>query len=230
MRGRRNPISKRRISEEGVIRFRAAHRLASLDAEVHGAVAHPILSWRDRLVRAGLVGCDPTRYGGAGFGNLSGRLPPFPGSPGWRPFLVTGTQTGGRRFLTLRDLCVVTKYDHSSNSVESLGPVRPSSESMTHGVLYDADPTIRFVFHGHSPAIWERARALGLPTTGPHAGYGTPAMCREVESLLQIPEVARGRLLVMGGHLDGVLAFGETAGEAGQALLDLLSRALCLAS
>lgn len=229
MRGRRYPFSKRNISEEGVIRFQAKHRIAALESEVHGAAAHSVLAWRDQLVLAGLVGRDPSRYGGVGFGNLSGRLPPFPGLPGRRPFLITGTQTGGRRSLTLEDLCVVTRYDFESNSVESFGPVQPSSESMTHGVLYDADPAIRFVFHGHSPAIWERARALGLPATEPRAGCGTPAMCREVQLLLGIPDVARGRLLVMGGHRDGVLAFGETAEEAGQALLDLLSRALCLA-
>ncbi len=40
--------------------------------------------------------------------------------------------------------------------------------------------------------------------------------------LLRDPEVSRGRVLVMGGHRDGVLAFGETAEEAGGALLDLL--------
>ena len=102
------------------------------------------------------------------------------------------------------------------------GTEGPSSESMTHGVLYDADPAIRFVFHGHSSAIWEQARALGLPASHPTAGYGTLAMCREVRRLLRDPEVSRGRVLVMGGHRDGVLAFGETAEEAGGALLDLL--------
>ncbi len=33
----------------------------------------------------------------------------------------------------------------------------------------------------------------------------------------------------MGGHQDGVLAFGKTAEEAGKALFDLLSEALSLA-
>ncbi|MFQ5521738.1 MAG: class II aldolase/adducin family protein [Candidatus Methylomirabilia bacterium] len=215
--------------EEGVIRFQADHRVAALDPQVHGAVARTLIAWRYRLVETGVVGCAPNRYGGVGFGNLSGRLPPFSGSPGARPFLVTGTQTGGRPFLTLADLCVVTRYDPECNWVESFGLVRPSSESMTHGVLYDAAPAIRFVFHGHSPAIWEQARALGLRTSHPTAGYGTPAMCGEVQRLLRDPEVFRRRVLVMGGHRDGILAFGETAEEAGRALLDLLSRALRIA-
>ena len=97
---------------------------------------------------------------------------------------------------------------------------------MTHGVLYDADPAIRYVFHGHSPVVWEQAWALDILVTDPAVDYGTPAMCREVERLLRDSAVARGRVLVMGGHRDGVLAFGETAEEAGQTLINLLSRAV----
>jgi ribulose-5-phosphate 4-epimerase/fuculose-1-phosphate aldolase len=218
------------MQEEGVIRFKAKHRWAALDRDVHGALADLLIAWRDRLLWVGLVGRDRNRYCGVGFGNVSGRLPPFPGPPGARPFLITGTQTGGRPTLTLADLCVVTRYRPECNRVESFGLVRPSSESMTHAVLYDAGPTIRFVFHGHSPAIWVQASALGLPVTDPTADYGTPAMCQEVQRLLRDPEVARRQVLIMGGHQDGVLAFAESADEAGRALLDLHSEALSLAS
>ena len=214
------------LHEEGVIRFRADHRVAALDPQVHGPVAEPLIAWRNRLLCAGLVGRDPNRYGGVGFGNLSGRLPPFLGVCGARPFLITGTQTSGLPFLSLADMCMVNRYDPKYNWVESLGLVQPSSESMTHGVLYDADPAIRYVFHGHSPVVWEQAWALDILVTDPAVDYGTPAMCREVERLLRDSAVARGRVLVMGGHRDGVLAFGETAEEAGQTLINLLSRAV----
>lgn len=176
------------------------------------------------------MGRDSNRYGGVGFGNLSGRLPPLQGPPGARAFLVTGTQTGGLPSLSLADLCVVTRYDPECNWVKSFGLVWPSSESMTHGVLYDAHPAIRYVFHGHSPSIWEQARALDLAITDPAVDYGTPAMCHQVQRLLRDPEVIRKRVLVMGGHRDGILAFGETAEEAGRALVDLLAQALSLAS
>ncbi|MFQ5853493.1 MAG: class II aldolase/adducin family protein [Candidatus Binatia bacterium] len=214
--------------KEGTIKFQVEHQVAVLDPVVYGRVAQSLISWRDRLLRAGLVGRDPNRYGGVCFGNLSGRLPPFPGSPGRRPFLITGTQTGGLLSLTLAELCVITRYCPECNLVGSLGLTRPSSESMTHGVVYDANPAIHYVFHGHSPAIWEQARILGTPIIDPVAGYGTPAMCWEVQRLLRDRNVARGRILVMGGHQDGILAFGENAEEAGRALLDLLSQALSL--
>ncbi len=211
------------LHEEGVIRFRADHRVAALDPQVHGPVAEPLIAWRNRLLCAGLVGRDPNRYGGVGFGNLSGRLPLFPGLPGVRPFLITGTQTSGLPSVNLGDLCVVNRYDPKYNWVESFGLVRPSSESMTHGVLYDADPAIRYVFHGHSPIVWKQAWALDLIVTDPAVDYGTPAMCREVEWLLRDPKVARRQVLVMGGHRDGILAFGKTADDVGQTLMDLLS-------
>ena len=217
-----------RRSEEGTIHFQPKHRWVSLDPQVHGVVAHSLITWRDRLLRAGLVGDDPYRYGGVGFGNLSGRLPPFPRVPGARSFLVTGSQTGGRPSLTLGDLCVVTRYEPDCNCVESFGPIKPSSESMTHGIIYDADPAIRFVFHGHSPEIWQQARTLGLPVTDPAVDYGTPAMCQEVQKIFRSPLVTRRAIIAMGGHEDGVLAFGSTAEEVGLALLDLVSKAFAL--
>jgi len=213
---------------DGVIRFRADHRVRALDFEAHVAVARSLLRWRRRLAKVGVVGADPARYQGAGFGNLSGRLPPFPGCPGARRFLVTGTQTGGHRSLKLADLCLVTRCDAERNRVSSLGLVKPSSESMTHGALYDADPTIRFVFHVHSPLVWERAQELRLPTTEAAAGYGTPVMCREVREKLADPQVREAGILVMGGHRDGLLCFGTTADEVGCTVLDLLERARCL--
>ena len=214
------------LHEEGVIRFGAYHRPGTLDSQAYGTVAQPLIAWRNRLHRAGLVGRDPNRYGGVGFGNLSGRLPPFPGLPGARSFLITGTQTSGLPSINLADLCVVNRYDAKYNWVESFGLVQPSSESMTHGVLYDAEPAIRYVFHGHSPIIWGQACALDLPVTDPAVDCGTPAMCREVEWFLRDPAVCRERVLVMGGHRDGILAFGETTDEAGQRLIDLLSHAV----
>ncbi|MCZ6479430.1 MAG: hypothetical protein O6929_03335 [candidate division NC10 bacterium] len=116
------------LYEEGLIRFQADHRAAVLDPQVHGPVARSIIAWWDRLVRAGTVGCDPNRYGGVGFGNLSGRLPPFPGPPGARPLLVTGTQTGswpsGRP--RTRPAGRSSTYSHApSASMPLVWPVQP---------------------------------------------------------------------------------------------------------
>src|SRR5262249_35839367 len=133
---------------------------------VHGEGARVLSAWREVLARLSLVGRDPARYEGLGYGNLSARLAPFGDvGRGRRRFLVTGSQTGGIPDLTLDHYCVVERYDVARNTVHSLGPVRPSSESLTHGAIYDAAPAARFVFHAHAPEIWRAARALGLPVT-----------------------------------------------------------------
>ena len=211
---------------EGVVRFHAEHDDAPLTSRRFGALAGALLAWRDILFGLGLVGQDPARYGGAGYGNVSARVGPFPGARGARAFLISGTQTGGRACMGLDELCLVRRYDILHNRVESAGTTRPSSESMTHGAVYDLGPQVRFVLHGHCPAVWRRRRALRLPTTGPAVEYGTPQMAQEVGRLARDTGLLQGRVFAMGGHEDGVVSFGRSAEEAGQALLSTLAAAL----
>jgi L-ribulose-5-phosphate 4-epimerase len=177
------------------------------------------------LARVGLVGQDPGRYGGAGYGNVSCRVGAPSAGTGARRFLITGTQTGGRACMSLDDFCVVERYDYGRNRVESVGPARPSSEAMTHGAVYDLSPAIRWVLHAHTPVLWRRARALRIPTTDPAVPYGTAAMALEVRRLFRASHLEAVRILAMGGHEDGVLVFGRTAAEAGTTLMDYLARA-----
>jgi ribulose-5-phosphate 4-epimerase/fuculose-1-phosphate aldolase len=179
------------------------------------------------LARLSLIGRDPARYDGLGYGNVSARVGPFGDvGRGQRRFLVTGTQTGGRRAVTLADLCLVERYDLVHNRVRSIGPVPPSSESLTHGAIYDIAPAVRAVLHGHAPEIWRHARALGLPVTRPDVANGTPEMALEVQRLYRESTLSGTGILAMGGHVDGVIAFGNTAGEAGETLVRHLARAL----
>jgi hypothetical protein len=215
---------------EGVTRFEVVHETCPLDGRVLGETARALAAWRGILARLGLLGQDPARYGGAGYGNVSARLGPFGGAPrGRRRFLVTGTQTGGRRQLTLADFCVVEDYDLARNRVRSSGPVPPSSESLTHGALYDIAPAARAVLHAHAPEVWRQARALGLPATRDGALNGTPELALEVQRLHRDGPLASLGILVMGGHEDGVLTFGASASEAGAILVRHLGRALELA-
>lgn len=187
-------------------------------------------AWRKLLHTLGLIGADPKRYGGVGFGNVSVRVPPFAALPGARHFLVTGTQTGGKPELTASDYALVTEYDPGCNRLMARGPVAPSSEALTHGMLYDLDDALRVVLHVHSPDIWSRARPLGIVATAAQAAYGTPEMTVEVTRLFEEGAVRRSRVFVMGGHEDGVVAFGRTADEAGGALYRQLTRAFILST
>lgn len=217
---------------EGVIRFSAEHRASPLSSDRVRSLVCALSSWREILAQTGLVGQDPARYGGAGYGNVSGRLPPFPGDRGRRAFLITGSQTGGKQHLSPSDYCLVEAYDDRRNWVRSAGPVLPSSESLTHGALYDLSPRIRYVLHGHCPVIWRNAATLALPTTRESVEYGTPEMAWEMRRLYQTTSLSERRVLAMGGHEDGVVAFGGTLEEAGAVLVATLAKAyerVCLA-
>jgi hypothetical protein len=212
---------------EGVTRFAVEHESRPLEERVLGEAARVLAAWRGILARLGLLGQDPARYGGLGYGNVSARIGPFGDAPrSRRRFLVTGTQTAGRPRLTLADFCVVEEYDLERNCVRSFGPVPPSSESLTHGALYDIAPAARAVLHAHAPEVWRQARALGLPATDAAARNGTPQMAREVQRLYREGPLASLGILVMTGHEDGVLAFGAGASEAGAILVRQLGRAL----
>jgi len=211
--------------DEGAIKFHAEHRQEPLEEGSFRKLACRLIAWREILAKTRLVGQEPGLYGGFGYGNVSGRVG-APSLPRWRRrFLITGTQTSGKPCMSLADFCVVEAVDPVRNRVESRGPLLPSSESMTHGAIYALGSHVRFVFHAHSPTLWNRARELRLPTTDPRVPYGTPEMAREVERLYRATALAETNLLAMGGHEDGVIAFGRTAEEAGLALLRHLARA-----
>jgi ribulose-5-phosphate 4-epimerase/fuculose-1-phosphate aldolase len=204
---------------EGVIQFRAEHSSKSLyhaqDLEVIGH----LVAWRALLFKLGVIGQHAHRYDGLGFGNVSARVGAPSASPGARPFVITGTQTGGVERLEVSHFARVERYDLSRNQLWSHGLCRPSSESLTHGALYDLGPQLRAVFHVHSPEVWHAHRALRLPTTSPEVGYGTVAMARAMRKAWQDGGLAEAGVVVMLGHEDGVVAVGKSPEEAGQRLV-----------
>jgi hypothetical protein len=214
-------------SGEGVIRFEVLHVARALEERVHGETVRALVAWREVLARLGLIGQDPARYEGFGYGNVSARIGPMGDvGRGARRFLVTGSQTAGRRDVTLADFCLVERYDIARNQVTSYGLVPPSSESLTHGAIYDIAPAARVVLHGHAPEIWRGARSLGVPMTRSDTQNGTPGMALEVQRLYRETSLSSTGVLAMGGHEDGVIAFGRTAEEAGSSLVRHLARAL----
>jgi ribulose-5-phosphate 4-epimerase/fuculose-1-phosphate aldolase len=205
--------------EEGVIKFKLQfsetvpmemERLAELN------------KWRNILWQHALIGQDPTRYEGLGFGNVSQRIGEFSALRGKRSFIISGTQTGHLPELDSIHYTYVKKYDAASNTVGAEGPIKPSSESLTQGMIYDLDTDIRFVLHVHSPDIWLAASSLGIPVTDAAVAYGTPGMAAEVQRLFMETDVREKKIFSMGGHDDGVVSFGTTAEEAGDTLLRTL--------
>ena len=204
--------------QEGVVQF----NLTFLPADpLPAAMLGSLNAWRQILFRLGLIGQDPRRYGGLGFGNVSIRM----ASGNAASFIISGTQTGGMDRLSPEHYSLVKSCDPATNSVVAEGIVRPSSESLTHGSLYRLDHTIGAVIHAHSPQIWSQADAIGLPQTNPNAPYGTPEMAEEVSRLFQSTPVSILKIFAMGGHEDGIVAFGRNMEQAGLTLVRYLALA-----
>jgi L-ribulose-5-phosphate 4-epimerase len=218
------------MTEEGVIKFSAEHVAERLPQQRYDALCRELVAWRRIMARTELVGRAPHLYAGAGYGNVSGRVGAPGSAMGRRAMLITGTQTGGFEDVDLDDFCLVERYDYRRNRVWSTGMVEPSSETMTHGAIYDLSPHIRYVFHGHGAVIWRQARALGIPLTHPSVAYGTPEMAEEVQRLYRSTALSQVRILAMGGHEDGIVVFGHTAEDAGSVLVTFLARAYARAA
>lgn len=184
--------------------------------------------WRQILYLLGLIGRDPKRYGGFAFGNISRRL--LTGHPpaGRHPFVISGSQTGGLPRLSAEHYVTVVHCCPEEALVVAEGQLPPSAEALTHAALYDADDGVRYVMHVHCPELWRRAGPLGIAQTDATAAGGTVALARAIADLLQDPAVRRQGIFAMGGHEDGLVAFGRSAQGAAFALTALLVRSRVL--
>jgi hypothetical protein len=208
------------MEQEGVIKFDLRF---TAGAPVPGDVITELNKWRNILWEHALIGQDPCRYDGYGFGNISRRIGAQDAVIGKRAFVISGTQTGHLKQLDNHHYARVTACNADSNQVVADGPIKPSSESMTHGVIYDLDQEIKIVLHVHSPDIWRTAIAQGIPVSRASVEYGTPEMSREVVRLFAETDAREQGIFSMGGHEDGIVAFANSADAAGNRLLTALA-------
>lgn len=167
--------------------------------------------WRDILFQHGLIGVYDD---GIGFGNISIRHK-------GKTFIISGSATGGIKKLDEHHYTVVSEYSHEQNSLTCIGPIVASSESLTHAAIYESDETANAVIHVHSISLWEKLMH-NVPTTAENVPYGTPEMANEIKRLFQETDVKTQKIIVMAGHREGIIVFGETLDEAGKVLMDRL--------
>ena len=166
--------------------------------------------WRDKLYALGLIGVYDD---GIGFGNISMR---YQGNT----FIITGSATGEYKQLSKNHFTLVSLYDLEQNSLECKGPIKASSESLTHAALYESAPEIHAVIHVHNLKMWQKL-INKMPTTRTDAEYGTPEMAGEIKRLFRETKVQEEKILVMGGHEEGIITFGAGMDEAGEKLLQI---------
>jgi L-ribulose-5-phosphate 4-epimerase len=184
-----------------------------------------LIAWRAVLHRLRLIGQDPARYAGLGFGNVSQRVE-SPTSNHSDQFVISGSQTGLPERLSKDRLCLVTDSSIRDNRIVAEGLVKPSSEALTHAAVYGCNPAIRFVMHVHSPEIWRSTRRLSLANIGSAIAYGTTEMADAVRDMVLSQESEPSGIFSMLGHEDGIISYADSAKTAANLLTDALARAL----
>lgn len=203
------------VEREGVIQYRLDFQVVALEGKLQ-SVVDELNHLRQPLFEASLIGQDSSRYGGLGFGNLSIKVAD--------EFLVSGTQTGHLPVLGMSDVALVRTCQPSRNHIDAYGLCEPSSEAMTHGVLYSIDASVNVVVHVHSPHIWRHRQVLGLSATAAHIPYGTPEMAKAVVELWPTIDKVNGvGVFAMAGHEDGIVAAGTDGKSVVCRLLELAS-------
>ncbi len=183
------------------IKFTCEH--AATELSPFGGLAE-LNAYRRKLLELRLIGVDSN---GVGFGNLSIR------DGTTNNFYITGSATGRIRELTLADCAKVLAYDFERNWLRYEGSTVPSSESLTHAVVYESDAKAGSIIHCHDSKLWA-ALLNQAPTSSKAVEYGTPEMAYEVTRLFKRTNVQDRKILVMAGHEGGIVAFGRDLEEA----------------
>jgi L-ribulose-5-phosphate 4-epimerase len=194
------------MQDEGVILFNCHWQKGLLPT---GVDVTSLLHIRNLLFELGLIGFDKQEQ--VGYGNISIRV-------NVATFIISGTQTGHIPILDSTQLSYVTDADITHNTLHCTGPAKASSESLTHAAIYNQFADAQAVIHVHHHQLWTHLMNK-VPTTLANIGYGTTAMAGEIARLAAQYHLEREKILVMRGHQDGIICFGENLTTAYDLLL-----------
>jgi ribulose-5-phosphate 4-epimerase/fuculose-1-phosphate aldolase len=196
---------------EGYIKFQC--NWAKEEIQVSDELILLLEKERSRLYGLGLIGMYPDEIG---FGNISVRTE-------GRSFVITGSATGQFATLNLSHYAVVSAYSFTGNSIACKGLTKASAESLTHAAIYDVLPEVGAVVHVHCLQLWEKLLNT-YPATSKEIEYGTPGMANAVQTLASELKMKEEKIIVMGGHREGILAFGQDLEEATSQIINIYNR------
>jgi len=156
----------------------------------------------------GFIGVYPN---GIGYGNISARADAS-------SFYISGTATGSLPVLEEKHYALVNSWSFNQNSLKCTAMVNASAESLSHAAIYESLPHVGAVIHIHHKGLWDKY-LNSLLTTSTDVLYGTPEMAREISNIVQTVKLNQDSILVMGGHEEGIVSWGETLDEAGEVVL-----------
>jgi ribulose-5-phosphate 4-epimerase/fuculose-1-phosphate aldolase len=167
---------------------------------------HDINKWRSMLMMKGFIGMYDN---GIGFGNISMRMDQH-------VFMISGSATGGIKELTADHYALVTDFNLAQNQLTCKGMTTASSESLTHAAIYACSKETNAVVHIHHKEKWSSLLHQAA-TTDSSIAYGTPEMAFAIQRLIKEDKVGPSRIIVMGGHEEGLIAYGKSVEEAAMA-------------
>ena len=196
---------------DGIIKYNFAYNPSSPLKE---ALWYEIEKVRESLFALGLIG----EKEGIGYGNISQKIDE-------KRFVITGTQTGYLPSLEAGHYAMIEAYDDAEFYLKSSGAIKPSSEALTHGTIYNLSPQIGAVIHIHSRKMWDfMLRDDYLRTDD--VLYGSKEMIAEVKRIYQKDDPLKTPLFVMKGHEEGIISFGQNLQEAKLALYGVIAKML----
>lgn len=195
--------------DEGYIKYH--QEFIKEDGIVTEEMIQEINNYRARLYKMKLIGAydEIIGYGNISFKMANGNI------------LISGTQTGQIETLNAKHYTIVEKYDIDANSLTCKGPIKASSEALTHAAVYELSLEIKAVIHVHDRELWDKYLNV-MPTTKAEVSYGTPDMAYEVKRLYDEGPMKENPVMIMAGHDEGIITFGKDFKEAMEVLEALM--------
>ncbi len=141
---------------------------------------------------------------------------------GKKSFIITKSAMVPAETLQLDNFCHITNFTEQPPAFMIEGASPPSSESFLHNALYQAQPHINAILHGHCALLNIHAESLNIPVTREFQDYGTPALAQSALDLLDRTTL----FFILRDH--GFVAMGEDIGSAGRMTLHFFSELISL--
>ena len=198
------------MTNEGYVKYSAEHTTCPI---IEAPNWKELNEARTHLHKLGLIG---VYSDGIGYGNVSIRHRE-------NEFLISGTATGAAPVLSLNEYCLVNFFDIKQNRVVTSGHIQASSESMTHGAVYQSCREINCVIHIHSKKIFDGMLRDNYPSTQKEAEYGTPEIALAIGSCVKNTGKNEGQI-ALAGHDEGILTYGTSIEKAFNLIIVLYNK------
>jgi L-ribulose-5-phosphate 4-epimerase len=158
---------------------------------------------RDLFYAKRLIGQNDALYDGLCYGNISIRY------RNTDKFIISCSQSGHIRKLNRMHYTLVDKINIRKNHIVACGLHSPSSESLSHGAIYQGNKNIKYVVHIHSANIWQNYKKLNLFGVDSSASYGSTYMACACKDYVKKYDSLNYGAFVLLGHQDGIMLYAK---------------------